>query len=48
MTREDLIVWLRDELVFSGRWDVEDLPGNFEMDLCLEMALAMNGWKLKL
>jgi hypothetical protein len=47
MTQEDLIIELRDELVFSGRWDIEDLPGNFEMTLCLEMALAMNGWKLK-
>jgi hypothetical protein len=47
MTREDLIIVLRDELIFSGRWDIEDLPGDFEMNLSIEMALQTNGWKLK-
>ena len=45
MTHEELIIALRDELIFSGRWDVEDLPGDLEMILAIEMALEMNGVK---
>ena len=47
LTREELIIALRDELILSGRWDIEDLPGDFEMNLSIEMALETNGWVLK-
>ena len=45
LTRKELIIALRDELIFSGSWDIEDLPGDLEMILAIETVLEMNGIK---
>ncbi len=45
VTHKEFINFVRDELVLSGRWDVEDLPGDLEMMIAIEMVLEMNGLK---
>jgi hypothetical protein len=36
MTYKELINFVRDELVLSGSWSIEDLPSDLEMGMVLE------------
>ena len=36
MTYKEFINFVRDELVLSGRWGIEDLPSDLEMKMVFE------------